>query len=381
MPAEPTATDTPTSTETGLAYYQDRIARAQELIADAGIDWLLIGPSADLIYLSDYDAHGSERLNLLMIPAEGSPSLVVPTLESFLVGKAGELAALHPWNDGENPIDLVKSIIGAEPGKRIAVGNHLWSAFLLRIQNALPGNAWEEAVPILRSMRMNKDGIEEQKLFEAARRTDEAWEEFLTSGPISGLTETEAMTRLATITEARGVKNVWGICASGPNSASPHHHTGDRVIQPGDAVIFDWGGEYEHYFSDVTRTTFIGEPTEEFVRVYDIVRAANQATLDAVKPGVSLQELDRAARTLITDAGYGPAFLHRVGHGLGMEVHEEPYLVEGNELPLEVGMVFSDEPGIYLEGKFGVRIEDSVICTPEGGKRLNEATRDLVPMS
>lgn len=380
MPA-PASSDTPDAADTGLAYYQDRIDRAQKLIADAGIDWLLIGPSSDLIYLADYDAHNSERLNLLMIPAEGSPSLVVPTLESFLVGKAGELAALHPWNDGENPIDHVKAVIGEQPGKRIAVGNHLWSAFLLRIQSALPGNSWEEAVPILRAMRMTKDRIEEHKLFEAARRTDEAWEEFLTSGPISGLTETEAMTRLAALTEARGLKSSFGICASGPNSASPHHHTGDRVIQPGDAVIFDWGGTYEHYASDVTRTTFIGEPTEEFVRVYNTVREANQATLDAVKPGVALQELDRAARKVITDAGYGPAFLHRVGHGLGLDGHEEPYLVEGNELPLEVGMVFSDEPGIYLEGKFGVRIEDSVICTPEGGKRLNEATRDLVTMS
>lgn len=367
--------------ETGLEYFQDRVSRAQALIADAGYDWLLIGPSADLIYLADYDAHVSERLNLLMIPAEGSPSLVVPTLESPLVGKAGELAAIQTWNDGENPIDLVASVIGDANGKRIAVGNHLWSAFLMRMQAALPGASWEEAVPILREMRMSKDDLEYAKLLEVSRRTDLAWEEFLVSGPISGLTETEAMNRLKEITNAKGIACSGGICASGPNSASPHHHTGDRVILPGDAVIFDWGGTLEHYHSDVTRTTFIGEPTEEFVRVYNIVREANQATLDAVKPGISLQELDRAARKVITDAGYGPAFLHRVGHGLGMEVHEEPYLVEGNELPLQVGMVFSDEPGIYLEGKFGVRIEDSVICLADGGKRLNEATRDLVPMS
>lgn len=367
--------------ETGLEYFQDRVNRAQGLIAEAGIDWLLIGPSADLVYLSDYDAHVSERLNLLMIPAEGSPSLVVPTLESPLVGKAGELAAIQTWNDGENPIDLVASVIGDATGKRIAVGNHLWSAFLMRMQAALPGGSWEEAVPILRDMRMSKDEIEYAKLLEVSRRTDEAWEEFLVSGPISGLTETEAMARLKAITNSKGIVCGGGICASGPNSASPHHHTGDRVIQPGDAVIFDWGGTFEHYHSDVTRTTFIGEPTEEFVRVYNIVREANQATLEAVKPGVALQELDRAARKVITDAGYGPAFLHRVGHGLGMEIHEEPYLVEGNELPLQVGMVFSDEPGIYLEGKFGVRIEDSVICLADGGKRLNEATRDLVPMS
>jgi len=145
-------------------------------------------------------------------------------------------------------------------------------------------------------------------------------------------------------------------------------------------VIFDWGGKLNGYNSDVTRTVHVGPPSEEFRKVYQIVREANQATLDAVKPGVPLQELDRTARKLITDAGYGEAFLHRVGHGLGLEVHEEPYLVEGNDLPLEVGMTFSDEPGIYLEGKFGVRIEDTVVCTEDGGVRLNHATRDLVFM-
>jgi D-alanyl-D-alanine dipeptidase len=367
--------------EAGLEYYQDRLARAQQLLKEEGIDWLLTGPSADLIYLTSYDAHLSERLNLLLLPAEGSPSLVVPTLESPLVGLAGELASIHTWDDGQNPVELVKSIVGTADGKRLAVGNQLWSAFLLRIQSELPGGAWEESVPILRSLRMNKDALEFEQLSQAATRTDEAWEEFIVSGPISGLTERQAMKRLADLTEKRGVKKVWGICASGPNSASPHHATGDRVIQEGDAVIFDWGGEFEHYYSDVTRTVHIGEPEDEFRRVYDIVRAANQATLEAVKPGVSLQSLDRAARELITKEGYGRAFLHRVGHGLGMEVHEEPYLVEGNELPLEVGMVFSDEPGIYLEGRFGVRIEDSVICTEDGGKRLNEATRDLVIMA
>ncbi|HWV34558.1 MAG TPA: Xaa-Pro peptidase family protein [Thermomicrobiales bacterium] len=366
--------------EADLAYYQQRLDRAQALLREAGIDWVLIGPSADLIYLTSFDAHLSERLNLLMLPAEGSPALVVPTLEAPLVGLAGELASLHTWDDHENPVALVKEIIGDAKGKKLAVGNQLWSAFLLRIQAELPGGAWVESVPVLRSLRMQKDALEEENLQQAATRTDEAWEEFIQSGPISGLTETEAMQRLRELTEKRGVKNVWGICASGPNSASPHHATGDRVIEQGDAVIFDWGGQYEGYFSDVTRTVHIGEPSDEFVRVYDIVREANQATLEAVKPGVSLESLDQVARAVIMKAGYGKAFLHRVGHGLGMEVHEEPYLVEGNTLPLEVGMVFSDEPGIYLEGRFGVRIEDSVICTEDGGKRLNEAIRDLIVM-
>jgi D-alanyl-D-alanine dipeptidase len=153
------------------------------------------------------------------------------------------------------------------------------------------------------------------------------------------------------------------------------------VIQTGDTVIFDWGGILEGYHSDVTRTVHIGEPNDEYRRVYDIVRQANQATLEAVKPGVACQELDRAARKVIADAGYGQYFIHRVGHGLGLDVHEEPYLVEGNTLPLQVGMVFSDEPGIYIEGDFGVRIEDSIVCSATGGQRLNEATRDLTVMN
>lgn len=363
-----------------IDYYQARISKAQALLQEAGVDWLLVGPSADLVYLTSFNAHLSERLNLLIIPAEGSASLVVPTLESPLVGLAGELASMHTWNDHENPVDLVKSIIRNADGKKIAVGNQLWTAFLLRIQSELLGGTWVESVPVLRSLRMQKDALEVEHLSQAATRTDEAWEEFIVSGAISGLTESEAMGHLRALTEKRGVKGVWGICASGPNSASPHHGTGERVILPGDAVIFDWGGRYDGYFSDVTRTVHIGKPSEEFTNVYNIVREANQATLDAVRPGVALESLDRAARDVITKAGYGKAFLHRVGHGLGMEVHEEPYLVEGNSLPLEVGMVFSDEPGVYLEGKFGVRIEDSVICTEDGGKRLNGATRDLIIM-
>jgi Xaa-Pro aminopeptidase len=182
------------------------------------------------------------------------------------------------------------------------------------------------------------------------------------------------------MTKARGVGETWGLCASGPNAASPHHQTGQRVIQTGDSVIFDWGGTIDGYFSDVTRTVHVGEPSEEFRRVYDIVRRANQVTLDAVRPGVPCEGLDKAARDLITAEGFGPAFIHRVGHGLGLEVHEEPYLVAGNGLPLAPGMVFSDEPGVYLEGRFGVRIEDTVVCTETGGERLNEATRDLIVM-
>lgn len=363
-----------------LDVYRERMQRARAELDRQGIDLLLLGPSSDLFYLSGYDAHLSERLNLLMLPREGTPSYVVPVLEAPRLADRGALFDIHAWEETEAPAELVARIAGDMAGKTIAVGDQLWSVFLLRLQTALPGARWVPATPVMRALRMTKDARELALLKEAARRTDEAWEEFIAGPPLSGLTERQAMDQLAGLTAARGLREIWGACASGPNAASPHHQTGERVIETGDAVIFDWGGSVEGYFSDVTRTVHVGEPSDEFRRVYDIVGRANAAALAAVRPGVPCEQLDRAARSVIADAGYGDAFLHRVGHGLGLDLHEEPYLVAGNTLPLQTGMVFSDEPGIYLAGRFGVRIEDAVVCTESGGERLNEATRALVVM-
>lgn len=359
--------------------YEDRLHRVQEHLATEGLDWLFLGPSADLIYLTGFDAHVSERLNLLMVPRTGDPTLVVPRLEAPNVGEAARLATVVPWEDHESPIVEVVRVAGQEADS-IAVGDHLYSSFLLRMQAAIAADEWVEASPVMRDLRMAKDSVEIELLEIAGRNNDIAWEAFIGAGPLSGFTERQALERLLDLTMAQGTGRCWGICASGPNAAAPHYSGSDRVIQPGDSVIFDWGGPVGGYYSDVTRTVHVGEPGDEFREVYDVVLRANQATLDAVKPGVTCQELDRTARKLITEAGYGEAFLHRVGHGLGLEVHEEPYLVEGNELPLKEGFVFSDEPGVYLEGRFGIRIEDAVVCTSDGGRRLNESTRELVVM-
>jgi len=365
---------------TTLEAHADRIARLQKELHAKKVDVMILGPSADLFYLTGFDAHLSERLNLLVVPSTGRPTLIVPVLESPLIGESRKLAITRSWADHEDAFSLAASVIGDVHGKRIAVGNQLWSTFLLRIREKLGNATWIEAGPVMRGLRMVKDDAEIALMTEVSRLTDEAWEEFIEGPPISGLSERDALKRLTELTAKRGITSIWGICASGPHAASPHHATGGRLIAEGDAVIFDWGGKLEGYQSDVTRTVFIGHPSEEFRTVYDIVLRANQATLEAVRPGVPLEGLDRAARKLIVDAGYGEAFIHRVGHGLGLEVHEEPYLVEGNDLPLAAGMVFSDEPGIYLEGKFGVRIEDTVLCRPDGGVRLNNATRDLTMM-
>lgn len=363
-----------------LNTFFDRLRRAQDELARQGIDLLLVGPSADLFYLTGFDAHLSERLNLLVLPQAGDPSMIVPVLEAPLLADRRDLLDVHAWEETQAPAELAARLAGSVEGKTVAVGDQLWSVFLLRLQAAMPGARWIPASQLMRGLRMVKDGREIELLKEAARRTDDAWEAFLAFGAISGLTETQAMDRLTALMSERGLGGGFGICASGPHSASPHHHTGDRVIQAGDAVIFDWGGTLEGYHSDVTRTVHVGEPSAEFRRVYDIVTDANQATLDAVRPGVPCERLDEAARQLIDASGYGAAFLHRVGHGLGLEVHEEPYLVGGNTLPLASGMVFSDEPGIYLSGRFGVRIEDAVLCTDTEGERLNDATRELIVM-
>lgn len=354
--------------------YSKRLDRAQAVLQDRGIDRLLLGPSADLTYLTGIHAHHSERLNLLVLPAQGEPTMVVPALEAPLIHDGSGRVALKTWGDADNAADLAAGIIG--DASKIAVGNKLWAAFLLRLQDRVK-SSWQEGDAVLRDLRMCKDAEEIAALDEAGRLTDEAWLLFVKSGSISGLTELQALKKLIEISEKVGLTNPAGIIGSGPNSASPHHGGNDRVIEEGDAMVFDWGGTIDGYYSDVTRSAHIGQPSEEYRKVYAIVDDANQATFDVVKPGVELQELDRAARNLISDAGYGEYFVHRVGHGLGLEVHEEPYLVEGNTMPMQEGMVFSDEPGIYIPGRFGVRIEDAVVCEANGGRRLNTSTHEL----
>lgn len=358
--------------------YQSRIARTQEALIAAGLDAIVVGPSTDLVYLTGINAHLSERLNLLILSTSGKPGFVVPRLEAPNIADKTDLVDLHIWEETESPTELVAKVTGS--AKRIAIGDHLHAVFVLRLQEAIPGASWAQGGPVLKELRASKDAAEIAAQREVAERTDKAWAAFLEAGPISGLTETEAIERLNALMTEQGMKPMFGICASGPNSASPHYHTGDRVIGEGDAIVFDFGAELDGYLSDMTRTVHIGNPSDEYWKVYDIVLRANQAAFEAVQPGVACEEIDRAARELITAEGYGEYFIHRVGHGLGLDVHEEPYLVSGNRTPLAVGNVFSDEPGIYLPGKFGVRIEDTVVCTEDGGVRLNGAPKDLTVM-
>jgi Xaa-Pro aminopeptidase len=360
----------------GSAPYADRLRRAQAEMARQGIDLLVVGASADLLYLIGYAGHESERMSVLVLPRDGTPHYVVPGLEAPLLHDQRDLLEIVPWEETEDPAAKVAAVAGAAALGTIAAGDELWSVFTLRLQHAMPRARWAEGGQLLRPLRMIKDEREIALLAEAARRTDETWEEFLTFS-ITGLTEWQVRDHLLALLAARGLQPVFCNVGSGPNGASPHQTASDRVIGPGDAVVCDWGGTLESYNSDVTRTAHVGEPSPEFVSAYEAVLAANQAAFEAVWPGVPCQEIDRAARSVLTQAGFGDAFIHRTGHGLGLSLHEEPYLVEGNTLPLAAGMVFSDEPGVYFPGQFGIRIEDTVVCTADGGRRLNEATRAL----
>ena len=362
--------------EATSAPYADRLRRAQMEMARQGIDLLVVGASADLLYLIGYAGHESERMSLLVLPRDGAPHYVVPGLEAPLLHDQRDLLEIVSWEETEDPAAKVAAVAGAAALGTIAAGDELWSVFTLRLQRAMPRARWTEGGQLLRPLRMIKDDREIALLADAARRTDETWEEFLTFS-ITGLTEWQVRDHLLALLAARGLRPVFCNVGSGPNGASPHQTASDRVIGPGDAVVCDWGGTLESYNSDVTRTAHAGEPSSEFVRAYEAVLAANQAAFEAVRPGVPCQVIDRAARSVLTQAGYGDAFIHRTGHGLGLSLHEEPYLVEGNTLPLAAGMVFSDEPGVYFPGQFGIRIEDTVVCAADGGRRLNEATRTL----
>jgi Xaa-Pro aminopeptidase len=361
------------------APYGDRLQVAQAEMSRQGIDLLVVGPSADMFYLIGYPGHESERMSVLVLPREGVPHFVVAGLEAPLLHDRRDLLEIVSWEETENPAAKVAAIAGPAAQGVIAASDDLWSVFTLRLQAAMPRSRWTEGGQLLRPLRMIKDEREIALLAEAARRTDESWEEFLTTS-ITGLTERDVRERLMALTAARGLTPTFCNVGSGANGASPHQAPGGRVIGPGDAIVCDWGGTLEGYNSDVTRTAHVGEPSEAFVRAYEAVLAANQAAFAAVRPGVPCQDIDRAARRVLTEAGFGKAFIHRTGHGLGLSLHEEPYLVEGNTLPLAEGMVFSDEPGVYFPGEFGIRIEDTVVCTSDGARRLNEATRTLTVM-
>jgi Xaa-Pro aminopeptidase len=357
--------------------YQDRLARAAKEAAAANLDALVITPSPDLLYLTGYDAPLLERLTALIARIGDSPILIVPELERprALASSAGKLVDIVSWQDGEDPFEIVARLLS--DGGTVGAADRMWAMHLLELQSAVPSATFVLASVVLNRLRVRKDEEEIGLLTRAGRSADESFDR-ITSEGLSGRPESEVSRRLSELLVETGCESAaFAIVGSGPNGASPHHDAGERTILPGDAVVLDFGGRVGGYCSDMTRTVSVGEPSPEAKEVHEIVRQAQEAAFKAVRPGVPAQEIDRAARRVIEHAGYGDRFIHRTGHGIGLEEHEHPYIVQGNAEPLEPGMCFSIEPGIYLEGRFGVRIEDIVAVTEEGPMRLNHAPREL----
>ncbi|MEU9921679.1 aminopeptidase P family protein [Streptomyces griseoluteus] len=358
--------------------YRARMARAAGAAAEAGLGGLLVAPGPDLVWLTGYAPPVTERLTMLVVVPGREPVLVVPALEAPDAERAAGAPALTllKWTDGEDPHSLTAELLDPKGG--VGVSDNAWALHLLALQRALPDlrcSALTDALPMLRAV---KDAAELELLAAAGAAADAAFEE-IRKLPFAGRREDEVGRDLAGLLRRFGHSQVdFTIVGSGPNGANPHHEVGERIIQRGDMVVLDFGGLKDGYGSDTTRTVHVGEPTEEERRVHDVVRAAQEAGFRAVRPGATCQDVDRAARAVIEDAGYGPYFIHRTGHGIGVTTHEPPYIIEGEEQPLVPGMCFSIEPGIYLPGRFGVRIEDIVTVTEEGGRRLNDTTREMV---
>ncbi len=355
--------------------FAQRVARARAVMAEDGIDALLLSVGADLPYFTGYEAMASERLTMAVLTAEGAGTIVVPRLEAPRVKVRPDDFEVRAWDETDDPVAIVARLVGG-PG-RFAVGDHTWAVFLMRLQAALPAATFVPASGLTSELRIIKDDGEVAALAAAAAAADRVATR-LRDTAFAGRTEHDLAQEVQSMVVAEGHESAWdAIVASGPNAASPHHHPGDRVVEPGDSVVVDFGGRHGGYFSDTTRTFHVGAPSGEFAAAYEVLWAAQQEGVEAARPGVAAQDVDRAARAVIEEAGYGEFFVHRTGHGIGLEVHEAPYLVEGNERVLEPGMAFSVEPGIYVPGEWGMRIEDIVVVAADGARRLNESRRDL----
>src|SRR5262245_9707744 len=349
--------------------------RVRARMTELGVDVLLLSVGADLPWLTGYEALETERLTMLVLPRDGDATIVVPRLEAARVREQAGAFSLVAWDETDDPVELVAGLAGAPA--TAAIGDHTWARFLLDLQRALPSTSFRRASEVTGPLRMVKDPAEVDALRAAARAVDASAGDMPTR-PFGGRTETDVHRELVQrMLDAGHERANFAIVGSGPNGASPHHEAGRRVIEAGDVVVCDFGGSMHHYCSDITRLFVVGEPTAEVRDTYAVLVDAQEQAVRAARVGIPGEEVDATARRVIAGAGLGDRFIHRTGHGIGVETHEEPYIVAGNRAPLEPGNAFSVEPGIYLPGRFGLRLEDIVVATPDGPERLNQAQRDL----
>lgn len=355
------------------AMHLERQARLRERLAAADVAAAIVPPSGDLVYLTGLHMHLSERSALLVLPVEGDPVMVLPAFEASRV--AAGLRTV-PWEEDQDPIPLLLAELPTG-AVRVALGERVAASELLGIAAARPDLDLVALERVTGGVRAVKQAPELAALRAAAAATDRAFAALL-EGPLEGRSEREIATRLASALRAEGLDDPFTIVASGPNAAFPHHVSGERVIERGDGVLFDFGGRWGGYLSDVTRTVAVGEPSARLREVHAAVVAANAAGKAALAPGVRLGDVDAAARASLASAGLAHAFTHRLGHGLGLEIHEPPYLRGDNDQRAEVGHVVTIEPGVYLLGELGVRIEDDVVVTEGGCESLTNAPRELL---
>jgi Xaa-Pro aminopeptidase len=368
MPAHFTAED-----------YAARMRRAAHDAAAAGLAGLLVTPGPDLVWLTGYQPTAiTERMTMLVLAPGTQPKMMVPRLELPDARAAVGAPAIDflDWADGTDPYAATATLL--DDGRRYGIADSAWALHILSLLQAVPNVRFTPLTSALPMLRAVKDRHEVDRLAAAGAAADGAYAKIL-AVRFAGRRETELAADLAALLRKHGHEQVdFTVVGSGPNGANPHHGAGDRQIEPGDTVVLDFGGLKDGYGSDTTRTVHVGpDVDDEVLQVHAVVREAQQAAFEAVRPGVACQEIDRVARRVITDAGYGEFFIHRTGHGIGVTTHEPPYMVEGEQQPLVPGMCFSIEPGVYLPGRFGVRIEDIVTVTPDAGRRLNNTSHDL----
>jgi Xaa-Pro aminopeptidase len=365
-------------------YPSERLSAVADAVRTKGLDVLLLTPGPDLRYVTGYDAKQLERLTCLAVPADNDPFLLVPQLE-LKAAQASPAGALNleilTWGETEHPFGMIRAAVGAP--RSIALSDRMWALHVLQFRDVFPVAEQHLASAVLSPLRMRKSAAEVAALKDAGEAIDRVHAN-VPGWLRPGLTERQVGAKIAEAILAEGHVQVdFVIVGSGPNAASPHHEVSDRIIKDGDVVVVDIGGTMPSgYCSDCTRTYAVGHAPDDFTRYFEVLYNAQEAATTSVRPGVTAESVDRTAREIITDAGYGEWFIHRTGHGIGLESHEDPYIVEGNTIPLEPGMAFSIEPGIY-PGPHGARIEDIVICTDPattgaGYQRMNNAPRDLV---
>jgi Xaa-Pro aminopeptidase len=360
----------------------ERAERVRARMTEVGVDVLLLSVGPDLPWLTGYTAMPLERLTMLVLPREGDATLVVPGLEAPRVTERPDVFTIRPWGETEDPVGIVAGLVGSAGG--VAVGDRTWARFVLDLQAALPAARFLKGGLVTGPLRAVKDAAEVESLRRAADAVDRIAADLQAGAiPLVGRTEAEVSADLGRRIVAEGHQHVtFAIVAAGANAASPHHESGERVIAPGDVVLCDFGGtmldaDGVGYCSDITRCVHVGEPPAEVAEAYAVLHEAQRAAAAAAVVGTPCEQVDEAARRVIAEAGYGDRFIHRTGHGIGVEEHEDPYIVAGNPTKLAPGHAFSIEPGIYVPGRFGLRLEDIVVAADAGPDELNRADHGL----